>query len=629
MNVSPPDASSREAPVSEAKLHSLTTEQLAVVQRPPSARSLIDAAAGTGKTATLCARVAFLIQDCGVPPVSIWLISFTRVAVSEIRNRLYSYVGLAAYSVRISTLDQQAFQIVQAFSAHASAKAFRDYELTIEDALGVLREGKDDLLDSLETLQHVLIDEAQDVVGKRAELVLLLAERLTPDCGISVFFDAAQAIYQFNQENGEVATLPDIFAHMNNLRFVTLGLSKIHRTQSVKLLSIFENTRLKVLSAKVKGESKFASVKADIENFCDTKLGKEFLEGVESRDDLLILFRSRGEAAKASGLLSSAGIRHRVRIAGYPQCLHAWLGIVFWDFTAKRLAKADFDKLLSGRQPELFTAGAGEALWSLLKSTAADGKDVVDMHQLRKVLSRDRPPIEYTSSDIGTTGPIVGTVHASKGREANIVHLHLPGGQREDTNYDEEASVLFVGATRARQSLHIGAGFDWIRQISDSCRSFHIDYERSIPTELALGLDGDLDPSGQASRERFATAEDAVRSQHVLQKLQGKQFHVEAKASKENGYTYGLWLGTQLVGHFDQSVNKDLFLIGRKLNQKRRHRASSTIPNVACLGVRTIVLPFGDPRSEVLLPPFRDSGIMLAPIICSFQPVRFYPMAGK
>lgn len=607
----------------------LTDEQREIAEQPPETRLLIDAAAGTGKTATLCARVAFLIQQCNVPPVSIWLISFTRVAVAEIRSRLFRYVGASAYSVRISTLDQQAFQIVQAFGTDASSRAFRDYELTIEDALSVLREGKDDVLDSIETLQHVLIDEAQDVVGKRAELMLLLAERVMPDCGLSVFFDAAQAIYQFNQQNGEVATLPDILGRISQLGFHTTHLSKIHRTESAKLLSIFEKTRLKVLSAKVKGQSKFSSVKADIESFCDSKLGKEFLSGVESREDLLILFRSRGEALKASTILSTAEVRHRVRIAGYPQCVHPWVGILFWDFVGKRLSRTEFDSLLGSRQPEMFSAGAGDAIWPLLRSIAADGKDVVNMYQLRKVLSRGRPPIEYTTPDLGSAGPIVGTVHASKGREANVVHLHLAAGEHEETNYDEEASVLFVGATRARQSLHLGVGFDWIRKLPDSERAFHIDYNRAIPTEVAFGLDGDLDASGQASRALFANAEDAVKSQLCLQALQGKQYKVEAKASKESGYSYGLRIDDQLVGHFDQSVNRDLFLIGRKLNQKRRHRANSTIPNIACLGVRTIVLPHGDPRNEVLLPPFGDSGIMLAPIVCSFQPVKFYPMAGK
>ena len=65
-----------------------TSEQLAVIQAPASARLVVDAGPGTGKTATLCARIAWLIETANLEPGEIWIISFTRTAVAEIRNRV-------------------------------------------------------------------------------------------------------------------------------------------------------------------------------------------------------------------------------------------------------------------------------------------------------------------------------------------------------------------------------------------------------------------------------------------------------------------------------------------------------------------------------------------------------------
>ena len=50
----------------------------------------------------------------------------------------------------------------------------------------------------------------------------------------------------------------------------------------------------------------------------------------------------------------------------------------------------------------------------------------VDLVHLRQIVSLSRPPVEVCLPDLGTTGPILGTIHASKGREADTVVLVMP-----------------------------------------------------------------------------------------------------------------------------------------------------------------------------------------------------------
>ena len=56
----------------------------------------------------------------------------------------------------------------------------------------------------LESVEHLVVDEAQDIVGIRAELLVVeIIRKLSSSCGVTVFADEAQAIYGF-ADDGEV-----------------------------------------------------------------------------------------------------------------------------------------------------------------------------------------------------------------------------------------------------------------------------------------------------------------------------------------------------------------------------------------------------------------------------------------
>jgi Rad3-related DNA helicase len=89
-----------------------TDDQRTIIEAPLDARLLVEAGPGTGKTAVACARVARLL-DTGVVSSSIWLFSFTRTAVQEIRDRirLLAQQQSEAAGVRITTIDSHAWQV--------------------------------------------------------------------------------------------------------------------------------------------------------------------------------------------------------------------------------------------------------------------------------------------------------------------------------------------------------------------------------------------------------------------------------------------------------------------------------------------------------------------------------------
>ena len=71
----------------------LNEEQLQVVISPPDENQRILASAGSGKTTTITARIAYLIENYQIRPSQILLVSFSRSAAQEMLHRVHRLVG--------------------------------------------------------------------------------------------------------------------------------------------------------------------------------------------------------------------------------------------------------------------------------------------------------------------------------------------------------------------------------------------------------------------------------------------------------------------------------------------------------------------------------------------------------
>jgi hypothetical protein len=238
--LSPQTKSAALSPV--AKPEDVPTEQLvtstpenlqqAIISADALDRILIDAGPGTGKTAVLCERVKHLIDEQGVPASRIWLISFTRTAVQEIRGRVAKLTRRAiANSVNMATLDSLAGQLNRSNGPGKGATTFED---NIRALISNLDESAV-VEEQLRDLRHLIVDEAQDIVGVRAELLLKVIGKLPASCGITILSDDAQAIYGFatgdrdnrrEQQTGEPA-LPQRIRAEKLLPFKMSGLETI------------------------------------------------------------------------------------------------------------------------------------------------------------------------------------------------------------------------------------------------------------------------------------------------------------------------------------------------------------------------------------------------------------------
>ena len=119
----------------------LTSEQLAVTEAPPTARTLVTAPPGAGKTHLLIARLAKLVEK-GLPPGrGVLVVSFSRAAVGEIRRRTATAGGDLRY-VRAQTFDSFATALL--FRLQPGGQWEQDsYDQRIRRATDLIAGGED------------------------------------------------------------------------------------------------------------------------------------------------------------------------------------------------------------------------------------------------------------------------------------------------------------------------------------------------------------------------------------------------------------------------------------------------------------------------------------------------------
>jgi hypothetical protein len=599
-------------------------DQLEVIGGAATRRLIVDAGPGTGKTAVACARIAHLVNVCGLAPARIWMISFTRTAVGEIRSRLNGYVGPAAAGIKVATVDSQAWALHSGFDAKASLTG--NYEANIAAVLKLIRTDVD-VAEYLAEVEHLVIDEAQDLVGIRADLIEALIGRLSPECGITVFADEAQAIYDWSEEKapgpGEAeASLLQRLRNDPGLNFGAAHLHTVHRTRSESLREIFSDVRSAVLAARHSAAGIFTTVRDRIHSLADAT-------GLEASDlgidklppGTLILFRRRAETLMASQFCHAP---HSLRLSGFPRSLPPWISACFGNCDQRHVDKPQFLHLwntvaVAAHDP----AASADDAWDRLFSLAGDSGESIDLQRLRQVLGRSNPPVELLDPDFGLPGPILGTVHASKGREADDVLLMMGKSPEFENEEDEHAEtrVLFVGSTRARSTLKVGRAISKPGRALDSGRACKLMIRKGVASAMIeIGCEDDIAVERLVGTR--SPLEQAAGAQQLLLEHACGVLPLELLRVPEADWNYRL---TSPEGHKPiamlppwfrddlwEAANRAASITGRKQKPPGR------IKYLKALGSRSIVVAPDDPRLEQLHAPWRRSGFVLAPRLAAF-----------
>ncbi|MFJ6250422.1 MULTISPECIES: UvrD-helicase domain-containing protein [unclassified Streptomyces] len=458
----------------------LTVEQQAVVDLPWDTRLLVTAGAGSGKTHTVVRRLDALVghedPDEALEAGEILVLSFSRAAVRELRDRIARH-GDRAERVRVQTFDSWAYQLLtkaypdEEWKAHSFDERIRAATAAIEK--GAVEAGE------LGAPSHVVIDEAQDLVGDRRELVEALLDRFQRSCGFTVVGDSAQGIYGFQIED------PKKRAEETELFFTWLRTSyddlvELHLTENFRAATPEARTalalgpRLRNLAASPDGVERVAStlhaeLRERLLGLPDLgKLADDFTLDVLKTypGRCAILTRDNRQALVVSELLHTHGVEHALKRSLQDRPVPYWVAELLRRAESLTLTESRFLELLA--ETPLPAGVELERCWRLSRAaTRRTGRGQVDIAALGRLVAEGRFPDDL--ADPETARLVVSTVHRAKGLEYDRVLLLSPSSldelrkAHENLDVPAEARALYVAMTRAREDLYHVTGPDTSR----------------------------------------------------------------------------------------------------------------------------------------------------------------------
>lgn len=417
-----------------SELPCLTAAQKAVVEHAVDARVIVTAGPGTGKTHTLVSRIEHLIV--GIDELAgqdILSLSFSRAAVGELQRRVARLSGRGT-RVRSATFDSFATRLLQAHGD--TSLEGTGYDRRIELATELVRTRR---IDALSETRHILVDEAQDLTGIRADFVLALIK--TANCGFTVFADQAQAVYTFSDKT------PDMLPFVQRLASEysdakRLQLTTNHRTTNTQLLRIAElgeNIR-ESPADRARVIDQFDRTMRNLPSAGSLEDAALMLSG---DSNTAVLTRRNSEALSVSQVLHNAGVNHRLRRRADDPVIGDWLSRVQRESLGRRIARDDLEAVAH------CLPWTPAETWSALTRVIRPRRGIINLDQVAEHLATHLPPDELLDND--SAGVVVSSIHRAKGLEFDAVLL-VPF-DIDVNDWLDEARVMYVGLTRARRDL--------------------------------------------------------------------------------------------------------------------------------------------------------------------------------
>ncbi|WAL72566.1 ATP-dependent helicase [Kitasatospora sp. YST-16] len=448
----------------------ITPAQQAVVDQPWDARTLVTAGAGAGKTYTLVRRLEALVEREELEAHEILVLSFSRAAVRELRERIEDHAD-AARRVRAQTFDSWAAALLR------RAYPDRDWSGTtfdqrIEVAIDAVERGAVEA-GEFGVPAHVLIDEVQDLVGVRREMVEVLLDRFQSQSGFTVVGDAAQTVYGFQVSDVDLRAQETNYffdwirgSFAGDLVEIQLGDNFRARTEQARVALPYGPRLQRLAAQRESAETESEQIHRELRLLLEDAPHFGALDDTFVLDSLryfdgrtAILCRDNGQALSISQNLYEAGVDHRLQRSVRDRPVPSWIAGLLAATDAADLSETRFTELVAGldHRPDLDPV----VLVRAVRRATGSRRGRVELAALRQVVAENRLPDELVPVEQASL--VVSTVHRAKGLEFDRVLIVEPVELRrpkdvakKKIDYDPaaEARLLYVAMTRPRDDLY-------------------------------------------------------------------------------------------------------------------------------------------------------------------------------
>ena len=464
---------------------SLSPKQLEIINDKESRCIIVAAGPGSGKTRVLVHKLASLLLLEDVKHEQLLMLTFSRAAATEFKQRLMDLIGNAAHFVEIKTFHSYCFDLLGRIGN------LEDASNVVTQAANMISQGEVEPNRIGKTV--LVIDEAQDMSADEYMLVnsLMVANE---DMRVIAVGDDDQNIYEFRGSNSRHMQM---LTNVEGSRFVEMTDNYRSTRHIVNASNIFakhiHNRLKKTPINSMSAEDGWISIVHHASIFMYEPLVAELIKNrnnvsynQKQRRTTCILTQTNDEAAILVALLRKQNINSKL--------VQSMDGIRFWNLAEMRYFLKLIDK--NTHTPLIL-----DEIWESAKqSTYTLYNNSESLMYVRNCITKfeSTNKIKYYSDfkeyvfestiedfgDYSNSDVIVSTIHKSKGHEFDDVYMLINGGYRKD---DQLMRKYYVAITRAKKRLFIHTNtniFDCI--VADAK---HIDSRQyETPEEIVIQM---------------------------------------------------------------------------------------------------------------------------------------------
>lgn len=606
----------------------LTAEQRAVVEQPWNARVLVTAGPGAGKTHTLVRRLDALLrnEEADLEAGEVLVLSFSRAAVQELRARVDAHTE-SARLIRVQTFDSWASGLLRDLGMESRMEG-TSFEDRIRLATRVVIDGG---LRHRETPvpAHILIDEVQDLVAGRRELVQAIIEHCEDVAGFTVVGDLAQSVYGFTVAN-QVPRSDEVGRFFAWLReryvddLVELVLTANFRAEDPEAeLALPFGDSLRAVPDEESAGALYDTLRrllVERQQFGD--FDDEFVwPALRTKDTTAVLCETHAQVLYFSAQLHAAGIPHRVQHSPITRQTPAWVASLLQATESDTVNRDRYEDLVAGlaeadREPAV-------AAWRSLRRVAAgrSGLDLLDLRRLRRLVASGALPDELTAP--APHPLIISTTRRAKGLEFDRVLVVEPelaadlDKRSGEADLPEAARLLYVAMTRPRYALYrVSRPSLWTwRKLPDSerwyltGRNLKAKWQRAGIELLDRDVDREAPPGAGELRADAALIQQRLRSE--VRPGEGVTLRLlhDLPLTDDESPPYAIYLGEEPIGEVSEAFRRGLYKVLEAWHGYKITRWPLRITGVCVEGVETVV----GTEAATMHAGLGPSGVWLAP----------------
>lgn len=424
----------------------LSERQMELVKDNVSKCIVVAAGPGSGKTRVLVHKLASLLLLEDVKHEQLLMLTFSRAAATEFKQRLMELIGNAANFVEIKTFHSYCFDLLGRIGNLDDAKD------VVEQAAQMIREGEVEPNKIGKTV--LVIDEAQDMSASEYALVRALMTN-NEEMRVIAVGDDDQNIFEFRGSNSKYMFQ---LAQESEGRFVEMN----ENYRSSKMVVNYANIFARKIGNRLK-RNPIVSMSPQEGRVCVTlhRSSELYLPVVqnllENRNggSVAVLTQTNEEAVIVVALLRKFGINSKL--------IQSLEGFRFWTLAEVRYFLKYIDSHV--HSPVISEEVWVEAQRVTYQHYATSQclpylKECIRQFGEINVASKyvtDFKEFVYESyiedfCDVSDADVVVSTIHKAKGREFDDVYMLISDGYRPS---DAILRRYYVGITRAKKRLFI------------------------------------------------------------------------------------------------------------------------------------------------------------------------------